>query len=325
MLYDDIKNFNKQFEYEPRIENAGKLKKFDKFIVCGMGGSHLAADLIRIWKPEIDLIVWSNYGLPPLLPKDLKERLLIVNSYSGNTEETIDSFLTAKKKGIAVAAIASGGKLLRLAANFKVPYVAMPDMHIQPRLSVGLGTKSILALMGEKYAIDELGELSQKFKPSRLETPGRHLAKTLHGSIPVIYSSFKNFPIACNWKAKFNETGKIPAFCNYLPELNHNEMTGFDVSHSTASLSHRLHFLFLKDGDDDKRIMRRMTLLEGLLRKRGFMVDIVLLHGENIWQKIFSALSLADWASYYTAELYGVEAEQVPMVEEFKKLIKPAS
>ena len=70
MMYDDIKNFNKQFEYEPKIENSAALKRsliraparrrlgvggnrrIRKFVVCGMGGSHLAADLLSIWKPR---------------------------------------------------------------------------------------------------------------------------------------------------------------------------------------------------------------------------------------------------------------------------------
>jgi len=47
-----------------------------------MGGSHLAANIITAWHPEIDVIVWSNYGLPPLAEKDLKERLIILSSYS---------------------------------------------------------------------------------------------------------------------------------------------------------------------------------------------------------------------------------------------------
>ena len=66
MLPDDIKNYAKQFEYEPKVENTAKFgkKKFTKFIVAGMGGSHLAADILKAWHPELDVMVWSNYGLP---------------------------------------------------------------------------------------------------------------------------------------------------------------------------------------------------------------------------------------------------------------------
>ena len=73
MISQDIKNYATQFAYQPVLENAGKLKKkFSKFIVVGMGGSHLAADIIKAWHPELDLIVWSNYGLPCCMKKILK-------------------------------------------------------------------------------------------------------------------------------------------------------------------------------------------------------------------------------------------------------------
>ena len=102
MIPDDIKNYGKQFDFEPIIENAAKLKKFGKFVVVGMGGSHLAADIINAWHPEIDIVVWSNYGLPKLEEKDLKDRLIILSSYSGSTEETIDAFNAAKAKKLSL-------------------------------------------------------------------------------------------------------------------------------------------------------------------------------------------------------------------------------
>ncbi|MDO8536623.1 MAG: SIS domain-containing protein [bacterium] len=321
MIYDDIKNFNKQFEYEPRVENSAKLKKFSKFVVVGMGGSHLSADILKAWKPNLDIIVWNNYGLPPLKESELKERLIITSSYSGNTEETIDACNEAKKRHLAIAVIAAGGKLIRLAQKFKVPYVQMPDMHFQPRVALGLTLKAILALMSERTALREASELSATLRPSREEHSGRDLARRLHGSVPIIYASLRNAAIAKIWKIKFNETGKIPAFCNFLPELNHNEMTGFDVKSKTMHLSKNFQFVFLKDGEDDRRIIKRMNVLERLYHDRGFKVEVLLLSDKSRLRKIFSSLILADWTAYYTAKLYEVEPEQVPMVEEFKKLI----
>lgn len=110
---------------------------------------------------------------------------------------------------------------------------------------------------------------------------------------------------------------------NVFPELNHNEMTSFDVKLRTATLSKNFHFIFLKDIDDDKRIIRRMNILEKLLFDRGFKVEALFMQGKNRLQKIFNSLNLADWTAYHTALQYGVEPEQVPMVEEFKKLMVP--
>ena len=325
MILDDIKNYAKQFEYEPLVENAPKLavalKKSKKFIVCGMGGSHLAADILKTWHPELDIIIWSNYGLPPLGEKELKERIVILSSYSGSTEETIDAFNMAKAKHLNMAAIASRGKLISLAEKNKVPYVQLPDFHLQPRMATALSLLGLLALMGERSWMQEAKELAIQLHPSREDLRGKDLAKRLHGTVPVIYASARNAAIAYNWKIKFNETGKIPAFQNVVPELNHNEMTGYDAKTKTIALSRPFHFVFLKDGADDPRIIKRMSVMEKLFKDRGFKVEVIFLQGKNEIHKIFTALNLADWTAFYTAKLYGSDPQEVPMVEEFKKLI----
>jgi glucose/mannose-6-phosphate isomerase len=321
MILEDIKNYAKQFEFEPLVENAGKLKKFKKFIVCGMGGSHLAADIIKAWHPEIDIIIWSNYGLPPIADAELKERLIILSSYSGGTEETIDAFNAAKSKKLSFAAIASHGKLINLAQKNNIPYVSLPDLHQQPRMATGLSFMAMLALMGERALLAEAKTLATNLYSTREDHRGKDLAKRLHDSVPIIYASTRNAAIAHNWKIKFNETGKIPAFDNAVPELNHNEMTGFDVKTRTVGLSRQFHFIFLKDGSDDRRIIKRMSVMEKLFKDRGFKSEIILLQGKTDLQKIFNALILADWTAYHAGKLYGVDPEEVPMVEEFKKMI----
>src|SRR3989344_4288396 len=235
-MRDSIINFPKQFLFEPKIENQGKLKlaKFKKFIVCGMGGSHLSGDLVKLWKPGLDIIIYSDYGLPPLGRREKKNTLVIASSYSGNTEETIDAFRTAVRNKISVAAISTGGKLLELAQKYRIPYIKLPDTGIQPRMATGLGFRAFLKVLGEKKALIESAKLAYSLKPLKLENQGRNLAKKLKGFVPVIYSSQRNSAIAYNWKIKFNETGKIPAFYNILPELNHNEMTGFPAGGGLA-------------------------------------------------------------------------------------------
>lgn len=325
MIYDDIKNFNKQFEYKPKVENVAVLTKLRKntsgIIVAGMGGSHLGRDVLKSLKPELDLMVWSNYGLPPMHQGDLKKRLVIASSYSGNTEETVDAFLEARKRGVPVAAVAAGGKLISLAKKYKVPYIEMPDLHMQPRMALGLNLRSLLKIMGENSLLRETDKLKTLLYPARLENAGKKLARRLKGKIPVIYASLRNSGLVYNWKIKFNETGKIPAFWDFFPELNHNEMTGFDVKPRTRSFTNKFHFIFLKDSEDDPRILKRMNVLEKLYRERGLSVEVSHLRGQNRLHKFFSSLILADWTSFYIAKMYNIDPENVPIVEDFKKRI----
>lgn len=322
MIYDTIKNFQEQLRFKPEIENESAWQRKNFFVVAGMGGSHLAADILKVWKPELPLMVHHDYGLPPLSDEFLQDAAFIASSYSGNTEEIIDSFEEAGKRGVMRSAISIGGTLLAKAKEVNAPFVRLPDAGIQPRLATGFMAKAILALMGEQEALKEITSLADFFSPESYEAEGRALAGRIKGFAPIVCASEKNAALAQNWKIKFNETGKIPSFWNTFSELNHNEMTGFDVADATKPLSEKFCFVFLKDESDDPRIQKRFVITAELYRARGFMVEEIMLSGKSVWEKIFGALVLGDWAAYYTAKGYGVEAEEVPMVEELKSLMK---
>lgn len=317
MIQNDIQNFAQQFSWEPKIEN-GPLPKFQRAVVVGMGGSHLAGDLLLARDPGLAITIHSDYGLPATADQ---ETLVVASSYSGNTAETIDAFQEAIKRPIPVAALTTGGQLLELARAQAVPFIRMPLNGLQPRMALGYSTKSLARLLGQEQLVAELTTVSQTLKPAELEAPGKSLAHRLAGRVPVIYSSTRNYAIAYNWKIKLNETGKIPAFYNLIPELNHNEMTGFDVAESTRDLSSSFYFLMLRDDEDDQRIQKRMIILQKLYAERGLTVETLEISGANRWSRILNSLVLADWVAMSVAARYGVEAEQVPMVEEFKKLI----
>jgi len=321
-MFEAIKNFANQFAYEPKIENIDALKSADKFLVIGMGGSHLAADLLKVWDPSFDIIIHQDYKLPSLPEGVLKDRLIILSSYSGNTEETLSAFEEADAKNLPLAIISIGGKLLELAKKNKLPYVQMPNTGIQPRSAIGFNLMALLRIMNLERAITEARQISSILKPLQFEVEGRELAKRLNNFVPIIYSSLRNFPIAYNWKIKFIETSKIPAFYNVFPELNHNEMAGFDANNDTEILSKNFYFLLLEDKNDTPKIKKRMKTLAKLYRDHNLKIEFIkLVDSNNIFYKIFSSLILSDWTAYYIAKSYGVESEQVPMVEEFKKLI----
>ena len=313
-----IENFAKQFEYEPAIENKENWYKAKKFLLCGMGGSHLQGDILQMLNPTLDFLVYSDYGLPENIGKG---RLIIASSYSGNTEETISAFKEAQAQGFPLVVSSVGGKLIELAKEHNVPYVQIPDTGIQPRSALGYTLKALLKLTGEEDLLVEIKKLAQSFSSATFEQEGKELAQKLSSKIPVIYSSRKNESIAYNWKIKFNESAKIPSFLNVFPELNHNEMTGFDVIGATKELSGKLVILLLKDANDHPRIQKRMEVLLRLYKERGIQVEVKEFVGENLQERIFSSLVLADWTAWYTAKEYGTEPEEVPMIEEFKKRI----
>ncbi len=320
-MKEAIENFNRQFEYKPAIENIGNFKPLKKFIVAGMGGSHLAADLLKSLKPELDLIIHKDYGLPAISEAGLAARLFIASSYSGNTEEIIDGLNHALAKGMPVLIITIGGKLLEVAQKQSLPYIQMPDTGIHPRNALGFSFQALLKAIGDEETLAATAKLASSLKPKDFEKRGQELAKIFREFVPVIYSSSQNWAIAYNWKIKFNETGKIPAFYNTFPELNHNETAGFDVQDQTPSFSKKFRFIFLEDQADHPKIQKRMAILKKLYTNRGLQVESVPLKGEDALIKAFSSVVLADWAAYHTALNYGLDPDKVPIIEEFKKLI----
>jgi len=312
-----IRDFSKQLKFSPKVEN--KLACAKKFIVSGMGGSHLAADLVKAWNPAFDIIVHHDYGLPAI-SDSLKNYLTIISSYSGNTEEALDGFKQAISKKLPVAAISIGGELLKLAQKHKKPYIQIPDTGIEPRCALGFSMVSLLKIMGQEKALSEIKKAS--FNMLELEQKGKALAQRIKDHIPVIYTSTINGPIGYNWKIRFNETGKIPSFCNTVPEVSHNEIVGFDKEGESKKLSDNFYFIFIKDKTDHKRNLLRMDILKDIYEEKGLKVEIIELAGKNIWEKIFSSLLLADWAAYYTAQIYKLQAQETEIITRFKAIIK---
>ncbi len=317
-IYESIKNLSKQFEYQPELIGDDKLNKLERFIFVGMGGSALGPDLLRISNPELDILIHRDYGLPDLPDKVLQNSLIILNSYSGNTEEVLDAFKLALSKNLSMVAVSIGGKLLELARENSIPYVEMPNWGLQPRMALGLNLRALLKVLKR----DETLDVISKIKLPDQEENGKELANRLKGFIPVVYSSRKNGPIAYTWKIKINETAKKPSFSNVFPELNHNEMLGFHPNKVSKLLSQNFYFIFLKDRADNPRILKRMEVLTQLFQKQKLNVESIELTGDDVFTKIFSSLQLADWVSYYIAKEYNVDPADLSLIEEFKKEIK---
>jgi len=314
-----IRELNKQFEYEPVVEN-GPIKPASKIVIAGMGGSHLAADIIKAQDVCQDLVVHKGYGLPCVPHDDFSDAILIANSYSGNTEEILDFFNQALDNNLNVAVVSTGGKLIEIAKEKNIPYIQMPATGIQPRSALGYNIRALLKIAGLDEMLESTNNLTS-LDTGSFEAQGKELAERLKGYVPIIYASDRNEAIVSNWKVKMNETGKIPAFYNVFPELNHNEMIGFDTKISDVGLSDKFYFVFLKDKNDHHRVIKRMEVMKKLLQERNLPVEVIELADESRFRQVFMSLTIAEWTAYWIAKNNNVDPEEVPLIEEFKKLI----
>ena len=317
IMKEEILNFPKQFSYKPKVENAGKLKIRREFIVAGMGGSHLAADLLKTWRPDLPLIIHNDYGLPNLPKEKLKKSLIIANSYSGNTEETLSAFRSAIKGNLPVIAVGTGGKLIAAAKGNEIPFIQTPVAHAEPRAAIGYNFVALLKAMNLGRNLREASNLGKFLHPEKLEPVGRKLSREIGGKTLVAYSSERNRALAYNWKINMNETAKSPAFINVFPELNHNEMNAF--ARGTKKGSANFYFLVLKGKSEQARIEKRMSILSEILSQRNWPVKEISLGDSDKLQDIFHSVLLSMWTSCFVAESRGEDPDQTPIIEEFKK------
>jgi glucose/mannose-6-phosphate isomerase len=313
-----------QFNFKPEIKNIDNFSNnHERVTVIGMGGSHLCAGILKAINPSLSLTIHNSYGVPKV-PENLKKKtLLVFISYSGNTEEVLESLEIAHKKNYSTAVITTGGKLEQLAEKLSLTRIIIPNTGIQPRNAVGFSTVSLATLLNDNLSLQELSLLSNSLKPGIEKEKGLSLAKDLLGFIPIIYSSLENSIIAYNWKIKFNETTKIPAFYNIFPELNHNEMEGFGVTEKTENLSSLFRVCFLKDSADHSRVKKRMEITESIYKEKRIKTSSIKLEGESKSEKIFRGLLIADWLTLELAlSHYKTDADKVPVIEKFKRLME---
>jgi glucose/mannose-6-phosphate isomerase len=161
--------------------------------------------------------------------------------------------------------------------------------------------------------LEEAEALGQRM--AALEERGKELAKKLVGKTPVIYTTAKYKSVAMVWKIKFNENAKTPAFWNFFPELNHNEMVGWTLPQG------KFFVFMLKDAGTHPQNLKRIDITAELLRKQGVEVEILDMEGGSVYSRVFTNIALGDFTSYYLALEYGQDPTPVAMVEDLKKML----
>lgn len=327
VILDSINQVNYSYTIE-NPDNSNSTKKFDNIVINGMGGSALPAELLSETlfqfvedETQYPIFIYRSYGLS----RHIKETSLILAiSYSGNTEETLSAYNTAIEKGYTVIALAAGGALISRAQELGEPYIVIPnpDPHFQPRYATLYLLKAIIEVLIQ-YGIttadirQKLIEYVQAISPQAFEEQGKALANNIKGKTPVIYATQEYKLVAHLWKIKINENAKTPAFWNYIPELNHNEMVGF------TSPQAEFQFVFIHNEAEKSRNILRFQKLQQLFESRGLAIqDIIVPNFGNHLANLVAMTLIGDWTAYYLALAYGIDPTPVDMVEEFKVLIQ---
>ena len=312
-----ILNFLTQLKWQPVIED-GPLPSAQRYLLCGMGGSALAGGLLTACDPAIPLAVHRDYGLPVLSATDFGSTLIIVASFSGQTEEMLDAYDQAREAGWPLIVITAGGELLARARRDGIPHIILPDATIQPRLAVGYFLKALALITGATGLSSELESLAPTLDFSKIKTDGQSLAKKLDGRLPLFYSSNRYVALAYFWKIMMNETAKIPAFSNTVPEQNHNELASFGAGSSAVPFT----IVMLESVDDHPRVAKRFGLLTEIFASLNIPTEKISLTGVTPTARVINSVFLAMFTALALAEARGVDPDTVPVIEAFKSKLK---
>jgi glucose/mannose-6-phosphate isomerase len=294
-------------------------------VVAGMGGSAVGGDLARVALGDHasrPIVTARDYGLPGWTTPDTT---VLCASYSGETEETLAAFEAAGALGAHRVAVTSGGKLAELARNESVTVIPVPG-GFQPRVAVAYMTVAALEVAaacgaGPRMASEidvaaaHIEQLCAEWGPSAdAGNIAKEIALALHGSVPVIAGAGLTAPVAYRWKTQLNENTKIPAFAGELPEIDHNEIVGWQGTAGLGSFA----AVFLEDADQHPRIGDRIALTSELIAEYATNVIRVQTRGQSAVERVMSLVLLGDLVSLYLAVLRGVDPTPVKPIETLK-------
>ncbi len=296
-------------------------------VVAGMGGSAISGEILHDWLRDtlpIPIEICRDYTLPAYVNKDT---LVFVNSYSGNTEETLTAFLSATQRKCTVVAVTSGGQLESFCEKLNVPHVIIPK-GLQPRVAIPYMFFPLPVLL-EKMEIvsdiepeleDAIVALKMATKANAPDMPtksnnAKQLATELKDTIPVVYGFSQYISIAHRLKAQFNENSKVPSKAEAFPELNHNETVGYDAP---ELLTEKISIVLIRDQQEPPEIRNRIETTTNLVFSRANKVLEIWAEGKGKLEKMLSVMSIGDFASVYLAILQNKDPTPVDIIVKVK-------
>lgn len=332
-----LTSFPRQFRNARQVGEAFdfkiELSSLKHVVFAGMGGSAIGGDLIiSCLGDELTLptSVVRHYFLPVYVDQS---SLVIVSSYSGNTEESISCYEDARSKRARILCISSGGELAARARKHGTPLITIPG-GFPPRTALAYLTIPILVLLKKMglTSIDPndfeeterlLSDKASLYSPERTENLPASLAQRLKDKIPIFYSPVEFLQvIGSRWKGQFSENAKILAFQNVFPELNHNEIVGWE---RRRDLFHNFQIIYFHDRDDHVRIQKRMHITRTILERFTLPIIELSTEGQSRLARLFSLIYLGDMVSYYLAIINGVDPTPVENIQMLKDQLKLAN
>jgi len=310
-------------------------QKIDNLIFAGLGGSAIGADVIRIYlqnELKVPIVVSRNYKLPGFVGKNT---LLICSSYSGNTEETLASFEDGLSRGAFIITLGSGGRLKELSVKNGFTHIDIPSGY-PPRTAIGYMSITLLAVLNQLGIVEDKGGEVEKVYTALSDLRDREigidvpitknlsktLAEKLYNRFCVVYgTSDSTEAVALRWRGQIAENSKSLSSSHVLPEMNHNEIVGWEFP---KKLLKDFKVIVLRDKNDHPRTQKRIDISIDIIKQSGAEIFPIERENSSFLARIFSLIYIGDFLSFYLAILNKIDPTPVKRVDYLKKELMKA-
>ena len=321
-MNDLIQAFTAQLKRAIEIGEAAKLGK-NKFpirnvVISGLGGSGIGGTILsNVLRDDLSvpIIVNKEYQIPAFVNEN---SLVIISSYSGNTEETLSALMQAFKKNAQIVCITSGGLIQEYAETNDIDYVLI-DGGSPPRAAFGQSFVQLLYILFhlslleagfKKYLQDTIALLDSE--QENIQKSAKEIAQKLNGKIPVIYSDAKFEGVSIRFRQQINENAKMLCWHHVVPEMNHNELVGWRERNENMAV------VFLRNNKDYERNQERMEFTKEVVSQYTNDVFEIYSKGDHDVVRSLYLIHITDWISYFLAEIKGVDAVEVDVIGRLK-------
>ena len=317
-MIEHIKNFPKHIEdsLKDLKDHNLKLEEISKVVVAGMGGSAIAGLIFKDLFPEMDIVVERNYFPNTTIDE---HTLVIVCSYSGNTEETLSYYDYAVRLTDHAMVLTTGGELLKKAKLDNISYHLLPKGY-PPRSALGFSLTFLISLFDKEGVsnidFDFLESFSKEAATKKSEVYA--LAKKIHKTMPMIITEEDLSSIGYRLKCQLNENSKMLSYNITIPEMNHNEIIGWE----NKNIDKKFFSIIWIHIGWPKNVERMKITNEILSKKVSHVAHLTV--ADNVPKNLtslFFLISYVDWLSYWCGILNDVDIDAIESIDLLKKNI----
>ncbi len=321
-MKDLVASFADQLKEAMAIGRGAKFSSPDKeirnVVITGLGGSGIGGTIISQAiesNCSVPVIVNKDYFLPEFVNENT---LVIVSSYSGNTEETLNAMNIALDKNAKIVCVSSGGNVIAIANEKGLDHIIIPG-GMPPRACIAFSLTQLFFIMngfkliGDWFIQDFESAITLLInEEEHIRSEAYYLAEKLHKKVAVIYSQSNYEGVCIRFRQQINENGKMLCWHHALPEMNHNELVGWTIPND------KLAVVIFRNETDFDRTQTRMELTKQIISNYTPHIYEVHSKGDSTIERFLYFIHFGDWVSWYLSEIRGIDATEVKVIDFLK-------